>query len=71
MASVTGAVNAAPEGRTVERPAHLTIHQRMIAEIEAALCATDPAVAAVHVRVANMLARRCTDRASEATVKAA
>jgi hypothetical protein len=41
----------------------LTIHQRMMAEIEAALCARDPAAAAAHVRLANDYARRCAEPA--------
>jgi len=38
-----------------------TCHQQMLAEIEAALCAADAATAAVHVRLANNYARRCSD----------
>lgn len=51
---------AGPDPRAAAR---LTVHQQMIAEIEAALCATDPAVATIHVRLANGHARRFTDRA--------
>jgi hypothetical protein len=43
--------------RAAEAP--LTFHQRMLAEIEAALCAKDPAIAAAHVRRANDHARCC------------
>jgi hypothetical protein len=49
----------ADDDRAGERP--LTFHQQMLAEIEAALCAEDPATAAMHVKLANGHARRCRD----------
>jgi hypothetical protein len=44
-----------------DEPPPLTLHQRMLAEIEAALCASDPITAAMHVRRANSYARRFSE----------